>query len=166
MTAPTSGSWWHGLIIEIPQPPTLTFTASLSRAGGGLYGGNIAICTAAEYQYNPSVAYDSANQRFLVAWEDYRNSATTGYDIYGQLITAVGGLYSVNITICTAADDQYSPSVAYDSANQRFLVAWSGLSQFRNYRLLTFTASWSLPGGPCLAETLPSARQRKINILL
>ena len=94
-------------------------------AGGTLFGGNFDICIAPNSQYYPSVAYDSANQRFLVAWQDLRNSATTGWDIYGQLVTAGGAVYGGNISICTAAADQYDPSVAYDNYNQRFLVAWS-----------------------------------------
>jgi len=104
-------------------------------AGGTPFGGNFAICTAAEAQYNPSVAYDSANQRFLVAWQDNRNSAITGWDIYGQLVTDGGAVSGGNIAICTAADDQYYPSVGYDSTNQRFLVAWS------DYRNFTTTGS-------------------------
>ena len=93
---------------------------------GAYYGSEILIYAPASNNYaeSPSVAYDSANQRFLVAWNDRRNSSTTGADIYGQLITAGGALYGGNIAICTAADNQSAPSVAYDSVNQRFLVAW------------------------------------------
>ena len=54
------------------------------------------ICDASESQYNPSVAYDSSNQRFLVVWQDQRNSATTGRDIYGQLVNANGTLNGTN----------------------------------------------------------------------
>ena len=94
-------------------------------AGGAVYGGNIAICTAADNQYDPSVAYDSANQRFLVAWSDYRNSATSYADIYGQLVNAGGGLYGGNFAISKAAGSQYSPSLAYNVQMNNFLIAYS-----------------------------------------
>ncbi len=77
--------------------------------------------------YNPSVAFDNINQRFLVVWYDYRNFSN--YDIYGQLINANGTLYNtasnVNFAISDeATNSQYTPSVAYDNINQRFLVVW------------------------------------------
>ena len=99
----------------------------------------IAICTAASVQYSPSVAYDSANQRFLVAFEDHRNGAATGRDIYGQVVNAGGTLFGGNFDICIAPNSQYYPSVAYDSANQRFLVAWQDL---RN----SATTGWDIYG--------------------
>ncbi len=90
---------------------------------------NFVISNATDYQSNPSVAYDSVNQRYLVAWHDSRNSAATGYDIYGQLIDKDGNLYGpasdVNSVISNASAYQYSPSIAYDSANERYLVAWN-----------------------------------------
>ena len=92
---------------------------------------NFVISNATDYQSNPSVAYDNVNQRYLVAWHDGRNSAATGYDIYGQLLDKDGNLLGpasdVNFVISNAAADQYSPSIAYDNANQRYLVAWNAL---------------------------------------
>jgi len=94
----------------------------LINAMGSLFGTNLTISTASNNQYDPSVAYSPANQRFLVVWEDYRSG--TNFDIYGQLISTTGTLIGGNFTISTAPDDQWYPSVAYDSVNQRFLVAW------------------------------------------
>jgi hypothetical protein len=96
----------------------------LVNANGTLNGANFIICNANADQYGPSVAYDSVNQRFLVVWEDPRNSATTGSDIYGQLVNANGTLNGTNFIICDANTDQSGPHAAYDSANQRFLVVW------------------------------------------
>lgn len=97
-------------------------------AGGTLYNTtsdtNFVISNGASNQNYPSVAYDSANQRFLVAWQDYRD----GTDIYGQLVNYDGNLYGttsgVNFIISNEGDYQWYPSVAYDSAHQRFLVVW------------------------------------------
>ena len=92
---------------------------------------NFVISNATDYQSDASVAYDSVNQRYLVAWSDNRNSAITQGDIYGQLIDKDGNLLGpasdVNFVISNAAADQYSPSIAYDNANQRYLVAWNAV---------------------------------------
>jgi hypothetical protein len=96
-------------------------------ADGSFFNGNFAVCNEGEYQDDPSVAYDSANQRFLVAWQDNRNGGEG--NIYGQLVNAGGSLYNTasntNFVISNAAGGgEYNPSVAYDSTNKRFLVAW------------------------------------------
>ena len=101
----------------------------LVNANGTLYSTasdvNFVISNATNSQLNPSVAYDPVNQRFLVVWFDHRGGT---YDIYGQLVNAAGTLYStasdVNFVISNATYDQYLPSVAFDTANQRFLVVW------------------------------------------
>lgn len=61
---------------------------------------------------NPSAAYDSLNQRYLAAWGDDVNSATTQRDIYGQLVNANGTLSGANFVIAAADATQDSPSVA------------------------------------------------------
>jgi len=96
-----------------------------ANGNGSLIGGNFTISTAPNDQMWTSVAYDSANQRFLVAWEDFRSG--TNWDIYGQLLNANGSLIGGNFTISTAPNDQGGTSMAYDSINQRFLVAWDDL---------------------------------------
>jgi hypothetical protein len=102
----------------------------LVNADGTLYNTasntNFVISNATNDQANPSVAYDTVNHRFLVAWQDYRNGNYP--DIYGQLVNTDGTLYNTasntNFVISNAANDQLYPSVAYDASNQRFLVAW------------------------------------------
>ena len=88
-------------------------------------GADFAITDSSSFSYGDSIAYDSANQRYLMVWMDHRNSATTGYDIYGQFVNANGTLSGSNFVICNANADQRSARVAYDSANQRFLVVWT-----------------------------------------
>jgi cation diffusion facilitator CzcD-associated flavoprotein CzcO len=83
----------------------------LLNADGTAYGSEISISTATNDQYTPSVAYDSGNGRFLVAWDDERNGNANS-DIYGQLVNANGSLNGPNFPISTAANDQWSPSAA------------------------------------------------------
>ena len=99
-------------------------------------GSDIIISNAAGYQSRPGVAYDSANRRFLVVWQDNRSG---NYDIFGQLLDENGGRVknnagsiipdisdpADNFLISAAAGNQTDPSVAYDSFNHRFLVAWT-----------------------------------------
>jgi len=100
----------------------------LINADGSLYNTssdvNFAICDIEGSQGGPSVAYDSANKRFLVAWTDNRNIGTTGDDIYGQLINAGGSLLGANFVISNAGESQSYPSVTFDSISHKYLVAW------------------------------------------
>ncbi len=101
----------------------------LVNADTTLQGSVISITTDTATQQSSSAAYDLANDRFLVAWHDYRNVAT-GIDVYGALVTAsTGSLVSTgtgtNFIISNAAAQQTYPTVANDSTNQRFLVAWT-----------------------------------------
>jgi hypothetical protein len=90
-------------------------------ASGTLTGGNFAVCTNASSQANPSVAYSSASNAFLVAWADRRSG---NYDIYGQRVDAAGSLTAGNFVISNASSAQANPAIAYNSASNEFLVAW------------------------------------------
>gem|GEM_PF-2960381 len=102
----------------------------LVNADGTLYGTasnvNFPVSTVSEDKERPQTAFDQANGRYLVVWEDYRSGST--WDIYGQLVNADGTLYGAgagtNFAVSTAADDQYLANVAYDEVHQRYLVVW------------------------------------------
>jgi hypothetical protein len=68
----------------------------------------------------PTVGFDGAN--FLVAWQDCRNDSNL--DIYGARVTPQGTvLDTTGFVISHAADDRWSPAIAFDGAN--FLVVWN-----------------------------------------
>lgn len=101
----------------------------LITSSGGLYSTNFAITTATgleqSKQTQPYIAYDSANSRFFVAWQDGRNSQTaSGLDIYGQYVDGDGSLRGQNYALSTAPGNQYTPVMAYNSADQMFLAMW------------------------------------------
>jgi hypothetical protein len=78
-------------------------------------------------QVEPRAAYDSANDKFLVVWEDDRNAGTQSHDIYGRFVNAVGVpdvAGEFNITPLVAY--QGHPDVAYNSTDGNFLVVWQG----------------------------------------
>ena len=98
-----------------------------------LIGDQIVISDAEKFQYNASVAYNYANNSFLVVWSDMRNRGQTGYgelgniDIYGQVVNGNGILSSGNFVISGAPDAQTSPSIACNSNCASFLVAFNTL---------------------------------------
>jgi hypothetical protein len=70
------------------------------------------------------VAYDPNHNRFLVVWYDWRDYPYNG--TWGRLLTGDGTPYGDAFSICsTAISQHYDPTVAFDSANQRFLVVWA-----------------------------------------
>jgi hypothetical protein len=74
-------------------------------------------------QKNASVASDGSGN-YLVVWQDNRNSAATGYDIYGARVAVDGTVLDWNggILISGAGGDQQNPTVAYGDGS--YLVAW------------------------------------------
>jgi hypothetical protein len=96
----------------------------LIHADGSLPGDDFPISEVTGDQVAPFAAYDVANEKFFVAWQDGRNTLTTGQDIYGQIVNSNESLSGADFVISNAAGNQIAPSVAYDIANETFLVVW------------------------------------------
>jgi hypothetical protein len=136
----------------------------LDANGDPIYGGNFPVSDVPyvtgnpgeqvdSEQHHPVAGYDSANGKFLVVWEDDRNSGSTGTDIYGQRLEkyscsvspcliplipsqkiAGGDIAGDSTIILALADDfavseldqsEYPSSMVYDQLSQGFLVVWS-----------------------------------------
>ncbi len=119
--------------------------SQLIYSGGGLYGSNIFTGyqdlngdraldpnVASSTQTNPFVAYDTVNQRYFVTWEDGRNGANSGenLDVFGQYVDGQGSLRGSNYAIATAAGNQLSPVVSYNSTQNEFLAVWKDARNF------------------------------------
>jgi hypothetical protein len=97
------------------------YCARVTPAGVVLDPSGIAISTAANGQYSPTLGFDGAN--FLVVWQDSRGSGTD-LDIYGARVTPGGTVLDPSgFIISQAASYQGFPAIAFDDAN--FLVAWT-----------------------------------------
>jgi hypothetical protein len=101
------------------------FAGRFSTSGTGLDPGGIAVTTAANDQLDPDVASNGSVS--LVVWQDRRDQATSGFDIYGAIVTPGGTIGVADIPICTQTGDQNRPAVAWDGANGVFVVVWSDL---------------------------------------
>ncbi len=90
-------------------------------------GENFTITNApTSWPSEPDVSFDSAGDRFLVAWGDDRNATN---DIYGQFVNSLDGslLFNTvgeNFAISNETSWQSEPAVSYDSTGDRFLVVW------------------------------------------
>ncbi|MBN1485916.1 MAG: hypothetical protein JXA37_14480 [Chloroflexia bacterium] len=84
----------------------------------------IPIATAADAQSYPDVTVNSTDGNFLVVWHDYRDSGSSGTDVYGQMVTPGGVPLGNNIAVCTAEDDQQYPYVNYVQDMDSYYVGW------------------------------------------
>ena len=82
---------------------------------------------ATDWEAAPDVAYNSTANEYLVAWRDGRTFTTRGWDIYGRRVgfdgKPVGGDF--RISGYPATNDEDNPAVAYNPANNRYLVVWA-----------------------------------------
>ena len=70
---------------------------------------------------SPTIAYNSDDDQFLVAWMDERNGL---YDIYGQRLPSVGAKIGGNFRISRGPDHEAGPSAAYSPDAGQYLVVW------------------------------------------
>ena len=87
-----------------------------------LTGGLLLVCASRKGQERPQAAYDPANNRYLVVWQDFRSAQD--YDVYGRLVAASGAPVGSEVVIATAGLLNADPAVAYNPAQNIYLVLW------------------------------------------
>ncbi len=89
---------------------------------------NFPIANEGTHQIDPSIAMDSINHRYLLAWTDFRNQGTQSFDIYGQIVNPDGSLFNtasnVNFVISNNNGGQTGSMASYSRAVQRYIVGW------------------------------------------
>jgi hypothetical protein len=76
---------------------------------------------------SPAVAYSPAAGTYLVVWADKRGYPVSDTDIYGRRVGGDGKPIGNDRRISgrSALGDEWFPSVAYNTADQEFLVVWT-----------------------------------------
>ncbi len=96
---------------------------------GALAGGNVRLTNNASIQRYPTITRNPedtgcALESFMVAWQDSRNSANTGTDIYIQQLDNLGALCGGNMAVTTNKGNQMYPDLAYGTTNNAYQVVW------------------------------------------
>ncbi len=94
-------------------------------ANGTLAGENFVISGEVDIQKRVDVAYNSVDQQFFVVWTDFRDQATSGSNIFAQILDPNGNLIGSSFSISTAPGGQFRSHLAYDPTNNGFLMAWT-----------------------------------------
>jgi hypothetical protein len=104
------------------------------QAGDAGRGADFLISTAEGAQRSPDVAYNPVAGEYLVVWFTYNGSPMQN-DIYGQRYSGDGLPVGEPIAICTDAEEQTSPAVAYNSTAGEYMVVWSDHWTGMNYEI-------------------------------
>jgi len=125
-----------------------------------------ALCTAANYQYYPTIVSDGAGGA-IVTWQDVRGGAN--YDIYAQHVLASGVVdpaWPANgRALCTAASYQYYPTIVSDGAGGA-IVTWydvRGGVNFDIYAQHVFASGAVDPAWPPDGRALSTAVNNQLN---
>jgi hypothetical protein len=84
----------------------------------------LAICTAANNQYNPAITSDGSGGA-IIAWQDPRNGVGN-WDIYAQRISAEGVVqWEANgVTLCANTNEQTRAAITADGAGGAIVTWW------------------------------------------
>lgn len=90
-------------------------------SSGTLVGSIVTLSNATGNKNTPRLAYEPWRQKFVVVWNDNRNSSS---DIYGQYVSIGGALWGANFPVNIDAGNQTPCEVAVSPTAQRGLVAY------------------------------------------
>ncbi len=114
----------------------------------------VVVCAASSHQWSPAIASDNCGGA-IVTWYDLRSGA---YDIYAQLIDAAGvaGWTANGVALCTAANNQWSPTIAADGVGGA-IVTWrdvrTGGNDIYAQRIdMSGSVLWPVNGSPVCAS--------------
>ncbi len=99
--------------------------ARLVSSSGALLDQAILVASESFLYGVPEVAYNANTNEYLVVWQEV-TSPSTGYEIYGQRLSAVGDLRgnAFHISRDTNTVNEGMPVVAYNPVAREYLVAW------------------------------------------
>ncbi|MBT3294617.1 MAG: hypothetical protein HN919_17165 [Verrucomicrobia bacterium] len=122
VAADDAGNWllaWRDYRVAVSPYPSDIYGSRMSAAGTVMDPTGIAICTATESQFDPTVAFGEGH--WFVAWEDDRDGVNP--QVYGTRVSTAGTVLDASgIPIGNGPNDQANPSVAW--GDDRFLCVW------------------------------------------
>ncbi len=136
------------------------YAQKINALGNIQWGTNgIIISNAANSQLSQTLVSDGSGGA-IITWYDYRNSATTGADIYAQRINASGGEQWITngVALCVAAGEQLFPAIVSDGTGGA-IITWQDLrfgavNDIYAQRINTFgTVEWTANGVPIATLT-------------
>jgi hypothetical protein len=149
-------TWRH--FIEVSN--TDIYAQKISASGNVQWTVNgVAISIAADNQLSPTMVSDGSGGA-IITWYDYRNSATTGSDIYAQRINASGAVQWIadGVALCVATGGQLLPAIVSDGTGGA-IITWQDLrsgavNNIYAQRINTFgTVEWTVNGVPIATLT-------------
>jgi len=136
--------------------------AVIKNTSNGSLVTSFAVSNAAGIQGNPAVACNGTD--FFVVWEDSRNVAMTGADIYGTRATAAGVVLSpAGVVIANTAGSEISPAVAANA--DQYLVAWSAPNATAGRDIFATRVTWTtgaVAPGSSVTPSGPAGQRPKI----
>lgn len=87
-------------------------------------GVDFRISSGTSAEADPVVVWNATTNQFLVVWEDGRNQATRGTDVFGRRVSTGGVPVGVDFRIGSGLADESSPAVAWNATTHQFLVVW------------------------------------------
>lgn len=79
--------------------------------------------------YHQQVAYSSASNEFMVAYY----TSETGYRIQARRVSNSGELLGAEINVAAGIGLRYSPTIAYNSKRNEYLIAWYDERNYEQY---------------------------------
>lgn len=142
------------------------YVARISSSGSLLDANGIVVSRSANRQTLASVASDGS--RYLIAWSDNRGPAGE-FEIWGALVDASGTVRRQK-AISTAAGSQFTPDIAYDSANAQFFVAWNdqrdGVDDLYGARITATSTDFTVLDSNGILISSAAGKQRRASVAI
>ena len=94
-------------------------------------------------RHKPAVAHNWNHQEYLVVWH---NQWPGNRDIYAQRVSERGKLVGPWFAVSAGPNDRFQPAVAYNAANDEYLVVWMYEASPDVYEIWGKIISWNGPG--------------------
>ena len=72
----------------------------------------------------PAIAFDPGRNAYLVIWDDDRNAAFTGHDLWGRFFHPSGGPMGAEFRVVSAPGNQRQPRLAFNAGRDEYLLVW------------------------------------------